>query len=63
MSEYTTKFIDDTVIVSDKDGNSFNIKKTTESYLVDGEYFVTYDELLQILTEIKLSDALNNTNI
>lgn len=45
-------------LITEED-KSFNITKTTESYLIDGDYFVTPEELLNILTEIKISDELN----
>ena len=57
--KYTLTYNDNIITVT-VDDKSFNIKKTAESYLVDGEYFVKYDELIQILADIKLSEELNN---
>jgi RNase P/RNase MRP subunit p29 len=49
----------DNVFTISKDGQSFHIEKRPETFFIDGDYFVSEAELQDILTEVRLIDALN----
>lgn len=59
--EYTITRIDNELWEVSQDDKSFNIHKTPETYITDGHYFVSVEELINILTEIRLSDELANS--
>jgi len=58
MAKYTITTEGDISTISNGK-QTFHIAKTLESYLIDGDYFCSYDELQSILAEIKLGDALS----
>lgn len=61
MDKYKLISVNDKITKVELGDKSFNITKTAESYNIDGDYFVSYDELQTILTEIRLTEALNST--
>lgn len=62
MSTYTITKVDNINVVSDIDNTkSFRVVQTTESYLIDGDYWCEYEELQNILADIRLSDALTTS--
>jgi hypothetical protein len=60
MTTYNLEKVENCTWLVSTEENSFKIKKTPETYLIDGNYFVSSEELLNILTEIKIGEELAN---